>query len=394
MKGRAVCTFLLCAAFLLNGCWDRTELNDLAIATAIAIDQAGGDRIKLTAQLLVTKGFSGGQGEGTGEIKTSTIMRSSEGLNLSDALSRLQTRVPREIFWGHTRVYVIGEEVAKKGISGHVEYLIRHPKPRLQGVVYISRGEAAAALAMPHELIERSTGETLRELMSRNFELDTTLVDVRNMLRSGRTGMVIPYLEPGESWRREDPRKEKPFTRGLAIMKKDKMIGSLSAEESRGIIWLLNKIAIATITVQPEDGSGYISYMPIRHTVRFQPDIRKGKTEMIVHIEMNGQLKENTTSLDPSKRDDVAVMERKIKQAIEKDLHRTMNKLQKQWKLDVVGFDESYYEKAPDTWKQQKAQWSQIFSRMQVRYRIKVTLDHPGLIKRAATGKPEDVNKP
>ncbi|WP_449267218.1 Ger(x)C family spore germination protein, partial [Gordoniibacillus kamchatkensis] len=38
---------------LLPGCWDRTELNDLALVTALVFDKAENNQIQLTAQIII-----------------------------------------------------------------------------------------------------------------------------------------------------------------------------------------------------------------------------------------------------------------------------------------------------------------------------------------------------
>ncbi|RJS59050.1 hypothetical protein [Bacillus sp. PK3_68] len=40
---------------LLGGCWDRVEINDLAIVTAAAIDEKGVNRVELSLQIFVPK---------------------------------------------------------------------------------------------------------------------------------------------------------------------------------------------------------------------------------------------------------------------------------------------------------------------------------------------------
>ena len=46
-----------------------------------------------------------------------TYTASQTGKNIADALSKLQGKLPREIFWGQCKVFIFGEELAKKGNS-------------------------------------------------------------------------------------------------------------------------------------------------------------------------------------------------------------------------------------------------------------------------------------
>lgn len=387
---------LICFPLLLSGCWDRIELNDMAIVTALAVDQVEENRIRLTTQLLVTSGFASGRGQmqgGAGETGSSTVIRWAEGVNLSDAMSKLQAKLSRKLFLGHSKVYIFGESAARKGISSHIDYLMRHPEPRLQGAVYVSRGKAIEALDSRRDVLERSTAEALRELMNLRFELDTTLVDVRNALRSEKTGMVIPCLESGKTWEKEDPKKERPYTSGLAVFKKDKMVGILNAEESRGIIWLVDNVSTSTITIKPVEGEeGTISFQLMGSRLRMRPNVSASKKTMTIKLLMRGSITENTTQLDPAKREDLEVIESKLRETVTSDIAKTMKALQRKWKTDAVGFDKTCHEQEPDTWEQIKEQWEQLFSQLDITYESNVTIVQPGFITRSAKGAQEDVS--
>ena len=53
-KGSFSYLLLLCQSPLLSGCWDRVEVNDLAIVTAAVIDKKDDNQIELSNQILVT----------------------------------------------------------------------------------------------------------------------------------------------------------------------------------------------------------------------------------------------------------------------------------------------------------------------------------------------------
>ncbi|MCI1068295.1 hypothetical protein MOQ17_20625, partial [Stenotrophomonas maltophilia] len=87
----------------------------------------------------------GGIGAGGGDL---TLVRSGDGVNIADAMSKVQARLPRRIFWGHCKVYLFGEEAAKEGISDHIDFLVRHPEPRNRAFLYVSKGKAEEMLAL------------------------------------------------------------------------------------------------------------------------------------------------------------------------------------------------------------------------------------------------------
>ena len=86
---------------LLSGCWDRVEVNDLAIVTAAAINKKDDNQIELSIQIFIPKTLSSGGGEagGSGGGKM-TVTASQTGKNIAEALSKLHGKMPREIFGG------------------------------------------------------------------------------------------------------------------------------------------------------------------------------------------------------------------------------------------------------------------------------------------------------
>ena len=56
----------LCGMILLSGCWDRVEINDLAIVTAAAIDATDDNQIELSLQVFIPKALGSGGGQGGG----------------------------------------------------------------------------------------------------------------------------------------------------------------------------------------------------------------------------------------------------------------------------------------------------------------------------------------
>ncbi|MEH6996427.1 Ger(x)C family spore germination protein, partial [Neobacillus drentensis] len=78
----ALLLIYFCGSILfVTGCWDRTEVNDLAIVTAAAIDKKENNQIELSLQLFIPKSLSmgGGQGGGGGGGGQMTVAASHKG---------------------------------------------------------------------------------------------------------------------------------------------------------------------------------------------------------------------------------------------------------------------------------------------------------------------------
>ena len=107
-------------SLLITGCWDKREINDLAIATAISIDKKD-DEYHVSAQVVLPTELSMKGGMGSSPV---TLYEAS-GKSVNEAIRKLTQVSPRIIYLGHLRVVVISEELAKEGIATTVDFLSR-----------------------------------------------------------------------------------------------------------------------------------------------------------------------------------------------------------------------------------------------------------------------------
>ena len=154
---------LLCP--LLTGCWDRKEINDLALVTGVAIDQASDNSIEVSVQIFIPQGSTQSSQSGveaTGGSGT-TFVQSAQGVNIADALAQLQMKFSRKIFWGHSEVYLFGAEKAEHGLKDDLDFLMRDSEPRERAYTFVTKGKAKEVLEK-HSILERDTSEVLREM--------------------------------------------------------------------------------------------------------------------------------------------------------------------------------------------------------------------------------------
>lgn len=186
MKTFKKSAILFLLIFFLGGCWDRTELNDLALITAIAFDKAETNQVKVTVQIVIPQNQSGGGmmggGSGGGAAKRSTVRSEESGFDTADALSKLQRKIPRKLFWGQCKIFIFSDTLAKSGIREQFDFLVRHPQPRERGFMFISKGKAADALEL-FPPIERSSAEVLRKLTELQIGIRVTMEQLSIMLK-------------------------------------------------------------------------------------------------------------------------------------------------------------------------------------------------------------------
>ncbi|MGG1661068.1 Ger(x)C family spore germination protein [Brevibacillus sp. NRS-1366] len=363
---------------ILSGCWDRTEINDLAIITAVAIDMTKEKEVELSAQVFNPRSSSGGSTSSGGGSAPTTIMRTSKGVNIADAMSKMQSNIPRTIFWGHCKIYIYGEDLAKHGIIEFVDFLSRHPEPRNRAFMYVSKGKAKEILKlMPR--IERNSAEVMRKLTGLDVGIEVTLLNLQKMLDGSSNAAVIPMISIMKPEEPSQPLKTNPYLIGTAVFKSGKMIGNLNERYTRGAMWVRNEISATTVTVKAKNVRGFVSLNPIREVTKLKPTIKKGKWKMLIEVETEGDLIQNGTNLDLSVPKLMKVMEKALRQDIETRINGTVHLAQKELKTDIFHFAKHFHRKYPREFAAVKDRWEQVFSRIEVETRVKAYIRRPGL---------------
>ncbi|WP_338471756.1 Ger(x)C family spore germination protein [Niallia sp. XMNu-256] len=375
----------------LTGCWDRTEVNDLAIVTGAAIDQKEDDEIELSIQVFVPKAISsgGGQGSGGGGGKI-TYTASQRGKNIADALSKLQGKFPREIFWGQCKVFIFGEELAKKGIRKQMDFLLRHPEPRERAVVFISEGKAKAILELQPNL-ERYSAEVIKEILNYRIGLEKTVKDVDEMLSYISSAASIPFVTIKTQQSSEGKSIKYVHIDGAAIFKKDKMVGTISEADTRGVLWLRDEIKGYTVNVEIE--GEIVSLNPVSALVHITPTIQGDKWKMDVRIDTEGAIVQNETKIAFQDEKTLKKLEQGYQESIETRIKEVLYLMQHKLNADIAEFSKEYYRKYPKQKKRIEDQWDQIFPNIEVSINVNARIRRNGYINKPGATTQEEVKQ-
>ncbi|MFS0669974.1 Ger(x)C family spore germination protein [Peribacillus frigoritolerans] len=378
--------FVICGTTpFLSGCWDRIEITDLAIVTAAAIDKKGNDQIELSVQVFIPSSISSGGGQGgssQGGGGVTTMVRNEKGSNISDALSKLQSKLPRKVFWGHCKVFVFGEKLAKEGIQEQLDFLLRHPQPREKANVYVSKGEAKPILeSLPP--LENYSGEVLRELSDLHIGMLVTLQDLDEMLTGTPRAAALPIvkiLPPGKG---QTKLQGIPYIFGTAVFKKDKMTGTMTEKETRGLLWLRDEVESYTVTFQPKGVKGKISLSPVSAKVKIIPQITNDKWKLLVKINTDGAVIQNGTNLNLSNPKSLKAAERAYQTDIENRIRMAFLHIQHK-KSDILGLGKDFYRKYPKQFNKVDNHWDEIFAEMEVEVDVAAHIRRQGYINKPA----------
>ncbi|MCK9860313.1 Ger(x)C family spore germination protein [Paenibacillus sp. ATY16] len=377
---RRLLLFMMFSASVLSltGCWDRTELNDLALISATAFDKGNNNKILATVQVIIPQNQgSGQQAAAIGGGGPRAITRSAEGINIEDALSKLQRKMPRRLFWGQCKIFIFGEEIARIGIREEFDYLVRHPQPRERAYLMVSKGKASEALNLIPP-IERTSSEALREISNLHTGLLVTMEQMSKDLKGDSETNALPmvYILP-PSKLADKPVQTIPYMKGAAVLKKGKLSGELTEKLLRGALLINNVAADYSITFNV--GGKQVSLHPVKTKVRLAPHIEGNNWSMTIKVQSEGSIVQNNSRMDPMKPEDLKEMNLAFRNDIHRRIEAVVDYLQ-QLKADTIHFATVYHKKYPKEWERVKEQWDEQFAKIKVTIEVKTDIKKPGLI--------------
>ncbi|MCQ6277508.1 Ger(x)C family spore germination protein [Bacillus sp. V3B] len=377
----------------LSGCWDRVEVNDLAIVTGAAIDKKDDNQLELTLQIFIPKTLGGGGGEASGSGGGQmTFTASQTGKNIADSLSKIQGKIPREIFWGQCKVFIFGEDLAKQGIQEQMDFLLRHPEPRGRAYVYISEGNAKNILEIVPN-IERYSTEVLREISNYRVGMQITIQDIDEMLTGTAQAAAVPYVKI----KKEQPSEGKPLKYvhidGTAVFQKDQMVGRITEAETRGVLWLRDEIKGYTVSVEIEGEEGLVSLNPVSARVDLIPQIHDGKWKMTVKVATEGAIVQNETNLSFSDPKVLKKVESAYQKSIENRIQEALKQVQHELHADIVDFSKEFYREYPKQWKRVENHWDELFPEVEVNINVKAHIRRRGHINKPGSLPDEEVKE-
>jgi spore germination protein KC len=382
MKVLKIATLIVLSLLLLSGCWNRTEINDIAIVTAVGLDLLEDDNMRLSLQVAVPAQL--GQATGPTQRGKSTFIVSELGGTISEAFRRLQEKLPRRIFFSHSRVLIIGEDLARNGVSHILDFYARYQEPRMHSSIIVAKGNAVDILKQEPTL-ENVSAEEANELIKRKVGLMISIRDFLDMLLTEGVEPVAPQfvLEPLEV-KSDSQTKEKQAINGAAVFKGDKLVGWMDDVETRGILWLRNEMkqGVITVNIDEERGGGKISTNIIRTESDIVPDLKDGKITITIKTRAEMNVLENASEVNLGDPENIDKLEKEIEKEIKDRMRMTLDKAQGELGSDIFGFGEALYKKYPKEWNNTyKEKWDDEFPELEVIVKPKVFVRRVGLIR-------------
>jgi len=340
----------------LTGCWNYRELNNCAIVTGMAIDY---DNNNYVVSLL----FSNSTKEG----KNTSIL-SSEGQSIHEAIKKISLSVPKEIYISHLSCIIISDDVAKKGITPVLDYLLREPESNQNFNLIIAKDYKAK------DILNVIT--PLSDYPSQNIN-STIKVSEREQARvidSSFNQFISTLLSPGinpiaNSITLIDNKKNTKID-NLAIFKKDKLVDWATTDESIGINMLKGNVKNLYTNININNSNVVITCTKYKIKKEYK------KNKFIVNIYCEGVIKEIDSKLNIKSKKIIDKIEEETRKKL-KDYTNSATLKSKNLNDDILGYGNYIYKHHPYSFEKIN-NWDEFFSTLNTEVTVNFKLINVG----------------
>lgn len=387
---RWACFSLIGTILFITGCWNRIELNDVALVVGTGVDIADNDTVELSNQIIVPSQIhtapAGGGGGGEGNA---FLTITATGKSLLDASHNVQARLSRRLFHSHRQNIFIGEQLAKQGLEKLVDEYSRNPDVRLRSDMWVVRNDdGKSLLKVPYPLESIPALAILKTNRHLGGAFGVSFIDFLKAASSETSSPTLPvvqivseYAKVKESAgnKNQDPSKTVKFAGRAVFDKQLRLIGYLSFTEALDRFWMLGRKRFYPLAGYIPEGKGYVSLDANNLTSKIKTSIGPDdKVNISVLLKADGLIRENNTNLNLRASKNLKIVETALNKQLETRIGSMIAKMQKLG-TDVFHFDDNVHRQHPREWKNMKSDWQNKFKEATISVNVEVNIRYVGL---------------
>lgn len=347
---------IMLVIFIITGCYDRKELNNISILSATEIDKVEGNFI-VKAQVVNPQ-----PSDKSSVNQVPFVVYTGKGNSIQEAYRNIKLQSPRYLYPDHLQVMLVSDKLAKEDISQILDFYLRDPFVRTEFKVLVSRSDDVLSVLTPID--ELSSESILGSLKTNNKFLGVSNIVTFNELTSMKLNpnreIVLPSIFLENKSKIEDEKENTDKTNvdsmyklgGLAVFKNNNLIGYLTDSES--ISYNIVKNNTDNTIIKYDCGSEqYISFEMVDNKSKFV--IKNEKIKIVGNISLI--INEMVCDIDLEDKDNFDVLNRNVQKYINNNLLNDINNIRNKYNSDVFGFldeiykhDYNYYLKVKDNW--------------------------------------------
>jgi spore germination protein len=386
------CLFIpfLLLTFILSGCWDRLEIEDIGFVMAVALDpledkeqkeaqekNSNHSQMFTSTYQVAIPGLLGGGDGGGGQADKPFFNISTSGMTSFKMRRNIDARRSRQLIFEHLKLIIINQELARQGLLEHLsDFYTRNHEMRRKTQVYISDGDAKALLEdkLPLENMPAQSIDMISENHPKVLQMIKTIMiaDVVEGVTGKRSFLIPRIVKHG---------KEGVKFSGAAIFlgTTNKMIGWLKETDIEGYNWIMGEAEKGVLEVEYEGEYPFIFETKSMSTsIDYQRE--NDQDSFKIEIIAEGKLGESWLhKIEINDEETLKKLEEAIVRKIIEQANSTIKKMQEEFHADIFGLLVQVKQKDYDYWEKVRMEWDGekgAFSKADITVSAKVQLRH------------------
>ncbi len=357
------------------GCWNYREVEELGIVSGVGIDkQENTSNYQLAIEIVNIKGGQDGQ------INHHPVI--TQGQSMFDSARNTILRTGQRAYWAHATAAVISEDLARDGILSVLDWVSRDAEVRSDIWLFVSSEKDAKSIFLTEPDLNDLVSFKLADMVSAHNSvpkfIPKELWKFKQELSAPGQSPTLPTIRIVEN-----NGQKVPEIWGTAVFRKDKMVGWLDGLESFALSYALPKNAFGLIILPTtiEGKSGVVSYEVFGKTTMHSATFAGNRALMNVQVDLQVGIAD-LEGITPDYRETtiLRMLEEDVSSFIKQEIRQVISRVQQEFKSDIFGFGGVIRQQLPHIWKDLESDWSEEFTKLDVRVAVNTTIRASGLL--------------
>ncbi|NLB73593.1 MAG: Ger(x)C family spore germination protein [Firmicutes bacterium] len=428
-RAMIITALIIACALMTGGCWGRTEVDELALVMAIGLDEGENNTVYVTFQIAVPRAVASGGAEGGGPsagggstgASLITTMRGRSILGLVDVAN---TYVDRRLSFVHSKLLIVGEGLARRGLAPYVSELVRFHEIRRTMFLVVAKGTAREFLTENKPVLEQNPAKNLELLtlagrkagLIPTSQINRFLVEMQSLAEEPLVILagINKEQQPGEQQSEGEEKMEgsdgdstsrlqipldtsdinyiageSPSVGGnpvellgAAVFRGDKMVGEITGEEVRYALYIRGTFKQGITVVRDPDMDNRFIAADLRLARPTQVRVVKDgdSFKIKVNVTLEGGLVGSQVDRDYTNPKTFETIEKQLAREIERGCEDIIKRAQTEFSSDIFAFGNKARHLAM-TWQEWEDQkWKDKFPDADANVTVRVELRRTGLL--------------
>lgn len=351
----------------LFGCWNYRGLNEMVVVAGVAVDKnQGSGYYDLSFEIIdLTKPVQ--------QNGLNAKMIESEGETIFDAVRNAKKRASDKLYFGHTQIVVISEDIARSEDIGDVlDWFLRDGECRETICVVISQEKTAREILSIKGINEAIISSEIKDIIKddRNVTSSTACVELYQVfgtLQAQGKMLALPaihnVMNDGELTSEIN---------GIAVYKNERMVGYLTPEESKYYLFITNQIRGGILTFSTYSAQENATLEISQNTTERSFDYKNGQLSILIKTDTTVFLDEYMGYNEALEEGQIAYMQEAAETELARNITAVIQKVCGDFDPDIFGFGDMVYKKNFRLWNCIKDSWDERFRSLDVKVQTEI----------------------